>query len=122
MIVLELLNSALVPLDAPNFRLVPGQSPIQAAFVPLTPYEKSALAVVAVLDSFVQNEMVLVDDPMMDVMTVLALRLEDPSRLRTVPYVESVTEAGVPDNVLRGYVDVDSAPMELEELNGYLAM
>lgn len=61
-------------------------------------------------------------DPIMDVMTVLALRLEDPSRLRTVPYVESVTATGVPDSVLRGYVDVDSAPIELLELNGYLAM
>jgi len=119
---LLLLRSVVVPFDAPNFRLVPGQSPMQAVFVPLVPYEKSALAVVAVLASLDQKETVLVDDPIMDVMTVLALKLEDPSRLRTVPYVESVTATGVPDNVLRGYVDVDSVPIELDELNGYLAM
>jgi hypothetical protein len=99
---LELLSRALNPFDAPKFLLVPGQSPIQAVLVPLVPYEKIALAVVAVLESLDQNETVLVADPIMDVMTVLALRLEDPSRLRTVPYVESVTATGVPDSVLSG--------------------
>jgi hypothetical protein len=99
----SLIRNAAVELD--------GTCTCSAADTTSEPYENATRCVTRA-EIFDQNETVRAAAPVTRVITLVAVRYDEPSRDKTVPYVASELVVGLPV-LVSGYDPVTSVPIEL---------